>query len=341
MIINSTSKSQPGAWGDFIGKLWVSEYIKTHKPDWEILFDDVVNVGKISDNIKIPWATITDNFIGTHQILTHHRHWWVPPSMNDIPDFKHGKPIFFDLHGLNVKMIMENWFPTFIPTDKVLHEFESLNLPKKYNVIHLNIPDTRWKRIKYTKDVSISSDEYWITTNENIGNLPNFKNINPWTKLYVLIKAQKVQCCHSGFTSIAACYRRRKNIFLIGYWYPHTLYMGPPAVSYTNVDFQTKNYEKLYYYADQSPIFSDYLSYIDSRKNDWVNTCQYEDCGGFNQWEDISIPLNYEYEKVSLNRENCLVPIDTLYTIDDHKPSKLTPNTTIIWGGLNGGTLIN
>ena len=65
MIINSTSKSQPGAWGDFIGKLWVSEYIKTHKPDWEILFDDVVNVGKISDNIKIPWATITDNFMET------------------------------------------------------------------------------------------------------------------------------------------------------------------------------------------------------------------------------------------------------------------------------------
>lgn len=339
MVVNSSAKNQPGAWGDFIGKLWVSEYIKFHKPDWEILFDDTLRNGKFSDNIKIPWVTLTDKFEGEHQILTHHRHHWVPPRMNDYPLFKDGKPIFFDLHGLNIKMIMENWFPTFIPTDKILKEFHDLNLPSKYSVLHLNKYDPRWKRTLPTYSISIPSDQYWITTNEPFSNLPNYKDLNPWTKLYILIKAQNIQCSHSGFTSIAACYRKRKNISLIGNNINHTLYMGPPAVSYSNVTFETSNYKKLYYYSDKSNMFSDYFNYIKSRSHDWINTSQYEDCGGFNDWDSIQVPEDYQYEKVSLTRENCLVPVDTLYTIDNHPPKTLTPNRTIVWGGLQGGNL--
>ena len=75
------------------------------------------------------------------------------------------------------------------------------------------------------------------------------------------------------------------------------------------------------------------------RKEDWVNVSQYEGLD-FYDWDNINVPVDYKPKKVSLIRENCLLPQDTLFGIDKHPLRSIVPNDVVIWGGLNAGLSI-
>ena len=48
-------------------------------------------------------------------------------------------------------------------------------------------------------------------------------------------------------------------------------------------------------------------------------------------------PLDYNRIKISFQRENCLVPYDTEFRIDNKDWLKLIPNYVVQWGGKYGG----
>ena len=336
ITINSSGDNVPGSWGDFVGKIWAAEYIKSVHPDYEILFDDDYPIGgRLSDSMKLPWATVTKKLAGEYQISTHHRHWWASRLTN--PDY--GKFIYFDAHGLIAKMIHEDWYPTFEPTDRLLEEFDKLNLPDIYDVVHINATDPRWQRVNYDQELNLDLHENYISTNHNLGDERNLANIDPWLKMYVLIKARKLFCSHSGYPSMAAIWRKRKESYLVGYNYPRTIFQGPPALSYGNAHFETDNYTKLYYYADKFVDWNHYMNFLtdSKRKEDWINTSQYEGLD-FYDWDKINVPIDYKPQKVSLVRENCLLPQDTLFGVDKHPLRTIVPNDVVVWGGMNAGS---
>ena len=343
-----------GAWGDSIGRLWMTEYIRNLFKDVgvDIIIDDNETNGKWSEHINIDWARISNQIEvdeATYQLSTHHRHWW---DIGSRLDLRLGQPLFFDLHGFVFKMVYENWYPTFNPKEQLEESFKNLNLTEGYIVFHLNDKSDSYNRVvdvdvdKYTHGLS---EDSIISTGKYIGFGTDLSDLHPWLKLMVMIKAQEFYCSQSGFTSIASIYRKRKESYLIGYNYPNVLHLGPPAISYGNVEFRTENYEKLYYWANRGDCTESFLlgtnyyprythnEFVDTFPCDYYkNNSQYEGLQ-FDRWNDVKLPENGEFKKLDFNRENCLVPYDTEFRIDNKEWLKLIPNNVVQWGGRFGG----
>ena len=341
-----------GAWGDSIGRLWMTEYIRNLFKDVgvDIIIDDNETNGKWSEHINIDWARIGNEIEvdeATYQLSTHHRHWW---DIGSRLDLRLGKPLFFDLHGFVFKMVYENWYPTFNPKEQLEEAFKSLRLPEDgYIVVHLNDKSDSYNRVV---DVDVNQftwgleEHSIISTGKYIGKGMDLNHLHPWLKLMVMIKAEQFYCSQSGFTSIASIYRKRKESYLVGYNYPNALHLGPPAISYGNVEFRTDNYEKLKYWAgskvDESFQIEDYYpkythkDYVDNFPcNYYKNNSQYEGLH-FNDWGDVKLPDGYR-QMFNFYVENCLVPIDTEFRIDNKEWLKLSPNNVVQWGGRFGG----
>ena len=347
-----------GAWGDSIGRLWMTEYIRNLFKDVgiDIVLCDYETSGNWSEQINIDWARISNEIEvdeSTYQLSTHHRHWW---DIGSRLDLSLGTPLFFDLHGFVFKMVYENWYPTFNPKEQLEEAFKNLNLTDNgYIVFHLNDKSDSYNRVvdvdvnKYTHGLN---EDSIISTGKYIGFGTDLSDLHPWLKLMVMIKAQEFYCSQSGFTSIASIYRKRRESYLIGYNYPNALHLGPPAISYGNVEYRTDNYEKLYYWADNDRLngsidWNNYhpeytnKNFTDNFPCDYYKyNSQYEGLH-FTDWNSISemvlMSKNSHPKKLDFNRENCLVPIDTEFRIDNKEWLKLIPNNVVQWGGKFGG----
>ena len=66
-----------GNWGDSIGRLWITEYIKSLDNNIDIILDDNETGGKWSQHINIDCARISNQIEvdeSIYQLSTHHRH---------------------------------------------------------------------------------------------------------------------------------------------------------------------------------------------------------------------------------------------------------------------------
>jgi hypothetical protein len=52
----------------------------------------------------------------------------------------------------------------------------------------------------------------------------------------------------------------------------------------------------------------------------------------FYKFKEIELPKDYEPEVISFTRENCLVPADTKYRMDEEEWQAILPNNLIAWG---------
>jgi len=237
-------------WGDLIASIWAIEYIKTHLKSSNIIFHDRSKEGRIRDSIKLPWVDIFGkNSHYDYMLCTHH-------NMSPVKYDPKPRKIFFCAHGLYFRFIEEDWYPTLNPTSDILREFERLDLPKKYSVIHHSFccEKKRSKRSKFenfVEDHKWINDENLISTGTPFPEAVNLQHLGAWTKQLVLINAEKVYVSHSGFTGIAAMYRKRKNIFLIDYNENANL-CPPPIACYTNVETRNSHVRSILYALENS-----------------------------------------------------------------------------------------
>jgi hypothetical protein len=237
-------------WGDLIASVWAIEYIKTHLKDSTIIFNDRSKEGRIRDSVKLPWV---DDF-GTnsnhdYEVCTHH-------NLSPVNYSQKSRKIFFDTHGLYFRFIEENWYPTLNPTSAILRNFERLDLPKKYSVVHHSWCCEK-KRNQRSEFEDFVDDHKWITDENLISTgtpfpkTTNLQHLCAWTKQLVLVNAEKVYVSHSGFTGITAMYRKRKNTFLIDYNENANL-CPPPIACYTNVTIQNSHVRSILYALENS-----------------------------------------------------------------------------------------
>ena len=306
------------AWGDNIINLWVSEYIKQKLPTAEIEVNDVgrdwcsidkkfIDISH-SDYININWAdSIVKNnsaFNCEYILATHHRH--------DLgyDEFVNFKKIYFDAHGIYLKFVKENWYPTFIPTNKVLDVFKSLNLPEEYNVIHHAGFGSRnpfsvehWLN-NYNK---LFEGNNIVSTGEYFENTIDCTHLSGWVKLYIMINAKNLYVSQSGFTSIASIYRKRKNTFLIGINRDVCHNMAPPIQSYGNVEFDY-DLKKAYFFMEKMKII-DYYKFCKS-----LQSCNHKhaDMEVFPKFEGGDYPLDFKPKEIYFEQENA--PVSDLRT---------------------------
>jgi hypothetical protein len=341
-------------WGDQVIRLWIAEYIKQFLPNSYIILDDI-HLSRTNgpyhliNTIDLPFVDEIRELQGTRfsnlelsdfdgYISTHHRQWYESRRPIDLD-----RVLFFDISGFDVKIINENWFPTFNPNEKLLEQYNSLHLPKDYDVIHINDPHEPWPRdleyssIWYEKNKNIFKDRQIVCTGKYLDGL-NMTNQYPWLKILIMIKANNVYGSQSGFTQIVSIYRKRINTFVINYNYPASLFLQPPIVAYSNSSFFSNNFKKLYWYADNCVTKQQYYNEmlpINPGIDYWKTNSQYEHLNLFS-FDKIIVSNDYKPLKVSFTRENCLVPSDTLFSLDKHKSITLIPNNCVIWGGWHG-----
>lgn len=309
MIIYSPYKC--GCWGDNIAGIWAAEYVKDKIPESLIIVDDTsCNEGRQSRYLDMSWADCIGGITAKaihYTISTHHRHHVV--KYDDSPK------IFFDAHGLYLKFIYENWYPEFHPTYLTTKIFNNLKLPSEYNVLHLS-KCAYGLRDKDSLEEFVKSNSWLIKKNTictgyAIDGCLNLPSLPGWVKLYVMLRAENFYASQSGFTSIAAIYRQRKNSYLINY-NPKGKKMAPPIACYTNCEI--KNLDKIpwmYYWLET--INLDYEKYC---KNDLSVSLpigmDIEDWparffADFNKVPEAP-PENFHPKKVYFNIENCPVP---------------------------------
>jgi len=240
-----------------------------------------------------------------YMLCTHHRHTIV----------KYPEPykkIYFDTNGINLKFILEDWYPSFCPTKTLLKQFEKLNLPDEYDVIHYS-PCCLGERNKYSFEDFLKNYEWiWkdkknvISTGKPMPGCVNLQKNAGIIKLYIMMKAKKIYTSLSGFTMIASMYRRRKESYLID---THINYLnfGPPGACYTNVKL-TGDLKPVFYYLENHP-FEDYFNLCQTEKRIfWPPTPPHH--GIFPDFEitkDES-PPDYVPKKVYTDIENSPLP---------------------------------
>lgn len=237
-------------WGDLIASIWAIEYIKTHTDDSTITFNDRSKEGRIRDSLQLHWVDVFgEESHYDYMLCTHHK--MIAKKYDPKP-----RKIFFDTHGLYFRFIEENWYPTFNPTKTTLLNFEKLDLPKKYSVIHHSWccekkRNQRQNFENFVKDHKWIKDENLVSTGTPFPEAINLKHLPAWTKQLVLINAENAYVSHSGFTALTAMYRKRKNTFLIDYNENANL-CPPPIACYTNVKIQNSHVRSILYALENS-----------------------------------------------------------------------------------------
>lgn len=300
-------------WGDWITNFWAAEYIKQHLSGAIICIDENGQSYKphTCDSSISEWA---DEFIDStepynlekydYMLCTHHRH--APYVKYDEPY----KKIYFDAYGMVLKFVLEDWYPSFIPTKTLIKQFEKLDLPDEYNVIHyskcggnlrnknsfedfLKIYKWIWENDKYTVSTGLFCSEKCI----------DLKKIPALLKFYVILKAKKIYTSLSGFTMIAAMLRKREHCYVIDVD-PKIAENGVSAC-YTNIKM-TGDLRPVYYYLERNfpQNYFEWCQEDKHRNNQNVWTGCYPD---FGVTKDES-PSNYVPKKVYLDIENCPLP---------------------------------
>lgn len=335
------SCQQTSGWGDAIPKIWVLEYIKHHVPDAEIILCDNETECRISAAIKLDFASeILDkdpDQTFDYSLHTHHRHW--ASTISDRP-LRFGKPLYFDLHGFKFKMVKENWYPSFRPTNKLIEEYRALGLPEVYDCWALsddktamnrnNIEAKQWIQTNLKSELRDKNIPI-VSTNEFVPASIDCTDLSGWLKIAVMIGARKLLCSQSGFTAIASMYRQRKNSWLVNYNPEIALLTGPPAVCYENcqVVISSEDWKNLYWTADNYADWHNYYpewTHRDCSVNYFRYNSQYE---GLNLRTFQKAPETYVPVPVSFIRENCLVPESTQFRLDDNKWETLIPSNRV------------
>jgi hypothetical protein len=300
-------------WGDNINNLWAAEYIKYKRPEWEVMVEDrTPDQTLYRQHLKLDWITPTSEY--THLLCTHHRH--VIKSEYNIPIPK----IFFDSSGMTIRFIAENWYPSFIPQEELLQQFASLNLPEKYNVIHFSRCVARnGNGFRTCQDFNDFSNRYHRLTTDlptvSTGKgylMPNtidLTTIPPMLKLYVMIRAENIFVSHSGFTAMAALYRRRVNSFVLDTNRNDIQnQLGPPIHSFSNVQFSCNMYKAFY---NMEQFHGDYFKHC--MDNEMATVFSFEDANNipnqFMQFPDTTAPIpnDFKPQAIYIDKENCPV----------------------------------
>lgn len=309
-----------GAWGDNIINVWASEYIKYKLPNCKIYYYDHAkdgnNIIQTSDFIQMPWVTKfcknndiknCDDEIDTI-LYTHHRHSLVDYSL--FQKDKHMK-IFFDAHGIYLKFIKENWYPSFVPQRSLIESLSNIKLPENYNVIHHGgfggrNPYTAREWSEKYKNIILDNTPM-ISTGTHIDGTIDLSKLNGWQKLYVMINAKNLYVSQSGFTSVASIYRKRKDVYLLGINEDSCHNTAPPIQSYSNVNFEY-DLDKAYYYMEKRKII-DYLSFCKS-----LQPCNhsYKDMEVFPTFDGNDCPEDFKPKSIYINQENA--PVTNLKT---------------------------
>ena len=294
-------------WGDWIANFWVAEYIKKHLPDVEIHIDENGTGGYKIHTVDSSISEWADELIDStepyetskydYMLCTHHRHnahvHYTEPY----------KKMYFDCSGLVLKFVLENWYPSFCATKTLIKQFEKLNLPDEYNVVHYSYCIST-KRNKNSFDDFLKLYEWIWKDNKTIstGLIPmpecvDLAKIPGLLKLYVMLKAKKIYGSHSGFTMIASMWRKREHSYLID---AKILEHGPPIAAYTNVKL-TGDLKPVYYYLENHP------------PSDYYNWCQTDGQLAQGLYPNFKItkdesPSDYIPKKVYTNIENCPLP---------------------------------
>lgn len=287
-------------WGDLIASVWAIEYIKTHLESSNIIFHDRSKEGRIRDSIKLPWVDIFEkNLRYDYMLCTHH-------NMSPVKYDPKSRKIFFCAHGLYFRFIEEDWYPTLNPTSAILRDFEKLDLPEKYSVIHHSWCCEK-KRNRRSDFGDFVDDHKWIT-DENLFSTGtpfpetiDLQHLSAWTKQLVLINAERVYVSHSGFTAMTSMYRKRKNTFLIDYNENANL-CPPPIACYTNVVIQDTHTRSILYALENSDS-SDYYQECRKRAGRPLMST-----GPLVPEFDLPKPAPEDYRPgILLERENCPV----------------------------------
>jgi hypothetical protein len=213
-------------WGDWIVTLWIAELLKKNNEEVQIEFNDLHIQSQTREWLKFPWANrIVRKPLKLAQqqydyvLATHHRHSF---KRTLYPDLDGGKLLYFDAHGIVYKMVTENFYPTFVPSDRLEQEYNDLKLPERYDVVHLNDidPSVDGRHDKplaqYLKNSSIiDENKPTVSTSFHVPGTLNMSHIPAWLKLYVMIKSDSFWCSYTGFTSIASIYRCRNKSFIV------------------------------------------------------------------------------------------------------------------------------
>lgn len=307
-------------WGDNIINVWASEYIKYKLPNCDIFYDDRAKDGgyeiENSQYIQMPWVTKFCTDISECEkkidtvLYTHHRH-----SLVDYSKYLNYIKIFLDAHGIYLKFIKENWYPSFIPQKSLIDSLSSTNIPENYSVIHHG---GTGRRNPYSKSewsskykTLIENNTPMISTGECIDGTIDLSKLNGWQKLYVMINAKNLYVSQSGFTSIASIYRKRKDVYLLGINEEVCHNMAPPIQSYGNVNFEY-DLDKAYYYMEKRKI----INYFNFCKSLQPCNHSYKDMEVFPTFDGNDFPIDYKPKSIYINQENA--PVTNLKTTICH-----------------------
>lgn len=230
----------------------ISEMIHKIDNSVDIIINDKYSEGNYDKYIQLKYAKIVHKNISIscndYYISTHHRH-----DVEKRGKVKfNGTPIFFDNEGFIYTMIYFGFYPTFSPTKLLQDEFDNLNLPTSYDVVHFKIDHRNKFRTKnefYKKYTKIFNNGIpIITTDEAFDGTIDVKNVHGMLKLYILIKSRNVYTYQTGFTAMASLYRKRQNTFLIDTDMVCQKHMCPPIIAYSNVNFTSASVFCVNYY---------------------------------------------------------------------------------------------
>jgi hypothetical protein len=357
-------------WGDRVTALWAAELLHNTCPEATISIDGTFAEDKrspafhINEWFSMPWisqdvsisvanACASQEFDGV--VATHHRHYSInnrvePKTRASYVDVDGEKLLFFDAHGLTYRMIRDDWYPTLIPTDKLLQAFEDLHLPQNYVVLHINdemrdkrnvAPARHFFKTHLGEIKSISSNCPLVTTaahlDSDIAPSIDLARLPGVVKLYVIVRALHVITSFTGFTSIASTYRKRQRCMLVNNHEIPSFNMGPPNIAYSNCGIADPGSWQKLYYAVENGIIKNVQGDAYLRRCEQRQWCQFETFD-FNDFDNIVLPPDYRPRTFYEHIDNCLVPLDAQYkldgldrTLDYRKDREMTSMCFMTW----------
>jgi hypothetical protein len=330
-------------WGDNITALWSAEFIRKHRPDADIVLDDsFCETGKrpVGHNhsmwVKIPWASVRSHAMGSagksfdRIVSTHHRHNLIINGGLAYATVPTHKLTYIDAHGIFFRMVTDNVYPTFLPTEMLLDRVSALKLPEQYVAIHVNdvLNDPTRRNLQparsyFESNASmlrvLASNARIVTTgapiDKSIVDSTHISNVPGWVKLAVLIGAQKNIVSMSGFTAISAAYRKRRDCTVVNHPVIPSFNMGPPNLCYSNYHIvDSGSLDELFYSID-----TDQVKNVKGAEY-WNARCCVPHWCSFETFDiekfDVKIPSVWQRLPFYDHIENCPVPLDAKYKID-------------------------
>ena len=325
-------------WGDWICGLFASELLSKLDPSIVQVIDptyyekpDRSKPSSLLDWVQLPWAGGFDRVDVVEAskrfdkiITTHHRHCHKKSMYDGVPS---DKMLFFDAHGLSFRCVVDGWYPTFNPTQRLMEAFARLQLiPGEYSVVHLNEPLNDCRRTRSVSEFiamnqrglhDLARDVQLVSTSCNVPGSLDLSSLHGWLKMIVLINAKEVWASHSGFTSIASMYRRRKDVKLVNEYGNGILNMGPPPICYSNYDVQFEGLRRELAWTVMQGWFpeshgDEYREWSERSWKDWNSFAMFT-----GDQYDLEVPELFQEPRLHLDSENCLVPWEARFKMAD------------------------